>query len=74
MSKKTTISCLCHIEVEDNEYEALTVVDNILKKKHSIIDISTGLISEKITFIINETITTTAHGCGVRYEKEKEED
>ena len=70
MSSKTTITCLCHIEVEDNEYEALTVVDNLLKKKLSIIDINTGLTSEKITFVINETVTTTAHGCGVRYKKE----
>ena len=72
MSKKTIITCLCHIEVEDNEYEALTVVDNMLKKKLSIIDINTGRVSEKITFTISETITTAAHGRGVRYKKEKE--
>ena len=58
--------------MEDNEYEALTIVDNMLEKKHAVIDINTGLTSEKIILIVNETITTTSHGCGVRYKKEKE--
>ena len=69
MSKKTVIACLCHIEVEDNEYEALTMVDGMLEKKHAVIDINTGVLSEKITLIINETITTSSEGCGVTYKK-----
>jgi len=72
MGEKTTITCLCHIEVDDNEYEALTIVDDMLGNKHAVIDINTGLLSEKITLIVNETITTTSHGCGVRYKKENE--
>ena len=69
MSGKTTITCLCLIEVEANEYEALTIVDNMLEKKHSVIDIDTGLLSEKITLTVNETITTGTEKCGIIYNK-----
>jgi hypothetical protein len=58
-SNKTVITCLCRFEVDADEYEALTIVDEMLKKKLP--------ISEKITLIIDETITTTTYGCGVRY-------
>ena len=71
MGEKTIITCLCHIEVEGNEYEALTVVDDMLEKKHAIIDINTGLTSKKIILMVKETITTSSEGCGVRYKKEK---
>ena len=70
MGEKTIITCLCHIEVEDNEYEALTIVDDMLGNKHAVIDINTGLLSEKINLIVKETITTSSEGCGVRYKKE----
>ena len=72
MGEKTTITCLCHIEVEGNEYEALTIVDDMLEKKNAVIDINTDLISKKIILIVKETITTSSEGCGVRYEKENE--
>ena len=71
MSERTTITCICRIDVEDNEYEALTIVDNMLKRPQAVTDIKTGLRSEKLTLIVNETITTTSHGCGVRYKKKE---
>jgi len=58
-SNKTVITCLCFLEVDADEYEALTVVDKMLKKKLP--------ISEKITLIVDETITTSTDGCGVKY-------
>ena len=71
MSEKTTITCLCLIEVEANEYEALTVVDEMLKKKHAVVDADTGLLLEKITLIVNETMTTGTNKCGIIYNKQK---
>ena len=69
MSEKTTITCLCLIEVEASEYEALTVVDKMLEKKHSVVDTNTGLLLEKITLTVNETITTGTEKCGIIYNK-----
>jgi hypothetical protein len=63
MSKKTTITCLCNLEIENaNEYEALTIADEMLKREYP--------LSEKVILIINETLNTTTDGCGVTY-KEK---
>jgi len=61
-SNKTVITCLCRFEVDAGEYEALTIVDKMLKKRLP--------ISEKITLTIDETTTTTTNSCGVTY-KEK---
>jgi|ETNvirenome_6_85_1030632.scaffolds.fasta_scaffold52948_2 hypothetical protein len=69
MSKKTTITCICLIEVEANEYEALTAVDEMLQKKHAVVDTNTGLLLEKITLTVNETITTRTEKCGIIYNK-----
>ena len=63
MSEKTIITCLCNLEIENaNEYEALTIADEMLKKEYP--------LSEKVILIINETLNTSADGCGVTY-KEK---
>jgi len=63
MSKKTIITCFCNLEIENaNEYEALTIADEMLKKEYP--------LSEKVILIINETLNTSADGCGVTY-KEK---
>ena len=69
MSEKTAITCVCLIEVEANEYEALTVVDEMLEKKHTVVDTNTGLLLEKITLTVNETITTGTEKCGIIYNK-----
>jgi hypothetical protein len=64
MSKKTIITCLCDIEIDNaNEYEALTVVEEMLKREYP--------LSEKITLRINKTLTSTSEGCGVTYKKEE---
>ncbi len=63
MSKKTVITCACHLEIDDvNEYEALDIVNEMLKREYP--------LSEKVILIINETLNTSADGCGVTY-KEK---
>jgi len=36
MSEKVLVTCICHIEIEDvNEYEALTIVEDMLKREYS---------------------------------------
>ena len=63
MSKKTIITCLCNLEIENtNEYEALTIADEMLKNRYP--------LSKKANLIINETLYTASEGCGVTY-KEK---
>lgn len=65
MATKAFITCLCNIEVRDaGEYEALDEVVKMIEREYP--------LSEKITLIIKETITTTSEGCGVRYKKEEE--
>jgi hypothetical protein len=62
MDNTATITCLCNIEVRNaNEYEALTEVDKMLGREHS--------LSDRTTLIVRETITTSSNGCGVVYEK-----
>ena len=64
MAKKSTITCLCSIEVTDtNEYEALTEVDEMLGREYP--------LSDRTTLIVRETITTSSEGCGVIYKKEE---
>jgi len=63
MSKKTVITCACHLEIDDvNEYEALDIVNEMLKREYP--------LSEKTILRISEVLTTSAEGCGVTY-KEK---
>ena len=63
MSKKAIITCSCRLEIENvNEYEALDIVNEMLKREYP--------LSEKVILIINETLNTSADGCGVTY-KEK---
>ena len=57
MIKKSIISCVCDVIVTGNEYEALTEVDKMLKKEYA--------LSEKVTLIVVDTITTSADGCGI---------
>ena len=65
MSEKVLVTCICHLEIEDvNEYEALKIVEDMLKREY--------LLSEKKIFRIIETLTTTSEGCGVKYKKEEE--
>ena len=63
MSEKTIITCACHLEIDNvNEYEALDIVNEMLKREYP--------LSEKTILRINEVLTTSAEGCGVTY-KEK---
>ena len=63
MSKKAIINCSCYIEIENvNEYEALDIVNEMLKREYP--------LSEKTILKVNEVLTTSAEGCGVTY-KEK---
>jgi|TARA_B100001964_G_C13946059_1_gene471180 hypothetical protein len=63
MEKTATITCICNIEVRNaNEYEALTEVDKMLGREHS--------LSDRTTLIVRETVTTSLDGCGVVYNKE----
>ena len=63
MSKKAKINCSCYIEIENvNEYEALDIVNEMLKREYP--------LSEKTILKVNEVLTTSAEGCGVTY-KEK---
>jgi len=59
MIKKSTISCVCNVIVNGNEYEALTEVDKMLKKEY--------VLSEKVTLVITDSQTTFAEGCGINY-------
>tara|TARA_Y100000296_G_C4991604_1_gene165676 strand:- start:150 stop:425 length:276 start_codon:yes stop_codon:yes gene_type:complete len=64
MAKKATITCSCDIEVRGaDEYEALDEVVKMIEREYP--------LSEKITLIIKETITSSSDGCGIQY-KEKE--
>ena len=64
MSEKVLVTCICHVEIEDvNEYEALTIVEDMLKREYS--------FSEKKKLRIIETVTITSEGCGVRCKKEE---
>ncbi len=63
MSKKVIINCSCSVEIENvNEYEALDIVNEMLKREYP--------LSEKTILKVNEVLTTSAEGCGVAY-KEK---
>ena len=65
MAKIATITCSCDIQVRNaDEYEALDEVIKMIEREYP--------LSEKITLIIKETITTTSEGCGVKYKKEEE--
>jgi len=57
MIKKSIVTCICHVIIIGNEYEALTEVDKMLKKEYT--------LSEKATLIIVDPQTTTADGCGI---------
>ena len=58
MSKKAIITCSCRLEIENvNEYEALDIVNEMLKREYP--------LSEKVILIINETLNTSADGCGI---------
>ena len=62
MAYITNVTCLCHLEVTDaNEYEALEEVIKMIEKKYE--------LSNKVSIIIKETVTTTSFGCGVNYER-----
>jgi len=62
IKKKTVITCLCSLEIENaNEYEALTIADEMLKNSYA--------LSKKANLIINETLHTASEGCGVSYKK-----
>ena len=64
MSEKVIVTCLCRVEIEDvNEYEALTIVEDMLKREYP--------LSEKKIFRIIETVTITSEGCGIKYKKEE---
>ena len=64
MAKKATITCSCDIEVRGaDEYEALDEVVKMIEREYP--------LSEKITLIIKETITSTSEGCGIKYKKEE---
>lgn len=65
MSKRTTITCFCHVEVEADEYEALTIVDQMLKRKFPID------ADGKVTVTVYETITTGTDRCGIIYENKE---
>ena len=61
MAYTTHVTCLCNLEVSDaNEYEALEEVIKMIEKKYE--------LSNKVSLIIKETVTTTSFGCGVNYE------
>ena len=64
MNKKTIITCACHLEIDNvNEYEALDIVNEMLKREYP--------LSEKKKLIIIETVTITSEGCGIKYKKEE---
>ena len=62
MAYITHVTCVCNLEVSDaNEYEALEEVIKMIEKKYE--------LSNKVSLIIKETVTTTSFGCGVNYER-----
>ena len=62
MANITSVTCLCDLEVSGaNEYEALEEVIKMIEKKYE--------LSNKVSLIIKETVTTTSFGCGVNYER-----
>lgn len=63
MAKKAFITCLCDIEVRGaGEYEALSEVEKMIEREYP--------LSEKVTLIVKETITSTSDGCGVKCKEE----
>jgi len=61
MAHITHVTCLCDLEVSGaNEYEALEEVIKMIEKKYE--------LSNKVSLIIKETVTTTSFGCGVNYD------
>jgi hypothetical protein len=61
MAHITNVTCVCDLEVSDaNEYEALEEVIKMIEKKYE--------LSNKVSIIIKETVTTTSFGCGVNYD------
>jgi len=65
MAYTTHVTCLCNLEVSDaNEYEALEEVIKMIEKKYE--------LSNKVSLIIKETVTTTSFGCGVNYAEKKQ--
>ena len=61
MAHITNVTCVCDLEVSNaNEYEALEEVIKMIEKKYE--------LSNKVSIIIKETVTTTSFGCGVNYE------
>jgi len=61
MAYITHVTCLCNLEVSNaNEYEALEEVIKMIEKKYE--------LSNKVSLIIKETVTTTSFGCGVNYD------
>tara|TARA_R110002051_G_scaffold126764_1_gene200385 strand:+ start:242 stop:430 length:189 start_codon:yes stop_codon:yes gene_type:complete len=59
---KTIITCLCRLEIENiNEYEALTIADEMLNKEYP--------LSEKVILVVKETLNTESEGCGVTYKE-----
>ena len=66
MAYITHVTCVCNLEVSDaNEYEALEEVIKMIEKKYE--------LSNKVSLIIKETVTTTSFGCGVNYERKNAE-
>ena len=64
MANITSVTCLCDLEVSDaNEYEALEEVIKMIEKKYE--------LSNKVSLIIKETVTTTSFGYSVNYERKK---
>jgi uncharacterized protein YfkK (UPF0435 family) len=64
MAHITNVTCLCDLEVSDaNEYEALEEVIKMIEKKYE--------LSNKVSLIIKETVTTTSFGYSVNYERKK---
>jgi len=62
MAHTTHVTCVCHLEVPDaNEYEALEEVSKMIEKKYK--------LSNKVSLIVKETVTTSSFGCGVNYKK-----
>ena len=64
MANITSVTCLCDLEVSGaNEYEALEEVIKMIEKKYE--------LSNKVSLIIKETVTTTSFGYSVNYERKK---
>lgn len=64
MAHITHVTCVCNLEVSDsNEYEALEEVIKMIEKKYE--------LSNKVSLIIKETVTTTSFGYSVNYERKK---